>query len=65
MAKGRKVTDTGIDITKLRVPNLSDKDKAINLARTVIRKKNLNISLSSSESLLMSRELLRALHLDE
>jgi hypothetical protein len=58
------MSDTGVDLSRLRVPNLSDKDKAIALARMIIRKQNLGISLSVTESLLMSRELLRALHLD-
>jgi hypothetical protein len=58
------MSDTGIDLERLRVPNLSDKDKAVALALMVIRKKNVGIALSVTESLLMSRELLRALHLD-
>jgi hypothetical protein len=56
--------DTTIDPAKLRVPNLSDKDKAVALALAVLRKRNLTMSLSHTEAVLMSRELLRALCLD-
>ncbi len=44
---------------------LSDKDKAIKLARLVCNNKNNGFSLVPSESLLLSRQFLRALGLSE
>jgi len=40
---------------------VTDRDKAVSLAKVVLQKQKLGISLTSTQSLLMSRELLSAI----
>lgn len=50
----RRVSVYGNDI-------VTDRDKAVSLAKVVLQKQKLGISLTSTQSLLMSRELLSAI----
>ena len=60
MPKGRRGR---VPIRLRTVPNMVDKEKAVALARMIIKKKNLRLTVE--ESLLVSRELLKALNLKD
>lgn len=51
--------------TRFELPRMTDKDKAIQTARQVLKYEQAGITITPSETIILAREYLKALHLPE